>query len=112
MASGTLLDMVQVGAWARMWVGHLQTESVGGAFARTFTEEGMCEVCQTVQAVKKDQTEKFPFTVQSAERTFLLPLKLSSVTIDHPAGDKPRPRLENQQGTALKTSPPVPPPRV
>lgn len=112
LATGTILDVVQVFAWSRMWVDNVQSQSVGDAFARTFSEEGMCPLCHSVQAIKRDQTKKLPFSVHLLERNPVLPVNVFSITLFAPGIFESWPEIPDPKGMPLAMSPPDPPPRV
>ena len=112
LATGTILDVVQVFAWSRMWVDNVQSQSAGEAFARTFSEEGMCPLCHSVQAIKRDQAEKFPFPVHLLERNPVLPVNVFSITLFAPEVFERWPQVADQNGNFLSVRPPDPPPRV
>ncbi len=112
LATGTILDVIQVFAWSRMWVDNVQTQSVGDAFARTFSEEGICPLCESVQAIKRDQAEKYPFAVKLFERSpVILPQGIHFVLI---VPDVPElwPETMDDTGFAFGNCPPAPPPRI
>ncbi|MCC5833801.1 MAG: hypothetical protein JJU20_03625 [Opitutales bacterium] len=112
LATGTILDVVQVFAWSRMWVDNVQTQSVGEAFARTFSEEGMCPLCHSVQAVKRDQAERFPYAVNLLERNPVLPVEGFSIALVLPDVFERWPKVLDEEGLVMAMRPPAPPPRI
>lgn len=78
LATGAHWDVIQVVAWGRMWLENVQTRSAFDALARTFSPEGMCQVCHSVQAAKHARQEnpavpasvldKAPLLIQAGTR--------------------------------------------
>lgn len=112
LATGTILDVIQVFAWSRMWVDNVQTQSVGDAFSRTFSEEGMCPLCESVQAIKRDQAERYPFAIKLFERCPLLLPQGIQLALIVSADPDFWPEAADSNGFAFRNCPPVPPPRV
>lgn len=112
LATGTILDVIQVVAWSKMWVDNVQTQSVANAFTRTFSEEGMCNLCHSVQAMKRDQTEKFPFSVNLLERNPVLPVNGFSIKLTVPVVFTGWPEVMDEKGVVMSIGPPAPPPRI
>ena len=55
LATGAQWDLVQTFAWARMFTDNVRTLPVGEAFARTFSPEGRCDICNAVSTAKEQQ---------------------------------------------------------
>lgn len=55
LATGAQWDLVQTFAWARMFTDNVRTLPVGEGFARTFSPEGRCDICNAVSTAKEQQ---------------------------------------------------------
>ncbi|WP_148218176.1 hypothetical protein [Opitutus terrae] len=110
IATGAHWDVVQVAAWGRMWIENARTQSSTAALARTFSPEGMCEVCHVVQAAKHAERENSAVPPTLTEKAPLLLLDASVVVITAPTVlcwlDAAPTRAESRT-----VRPPVPPPR-
>ena len=51
-ASGAMLDVAQVAAWARMFAGYVRTESVAAAARETFDPAKPCQICRAVSKAR------------------------------------------------------------
>ncbi len=109
VATGAAWDLVQIFAWGRMWVGHLQTRTPAAALSATFAPDGGCELCHAVAAAKEQTTDT---PAATPDKLLLLPWPRSEaplVRLLRPqphrlppfAAGQPHPRAE----------PPTPPPR-
>lgn len=112
-ASGSLLDLVQIYAWGRMWVANLQTQSAVEALSTTFSNEGACGLCKTLEKVRDGSGETPAATPSVSGKALLLPISL--------AGNRvvcPEPRQKSISGfrmlapDIIPARPPIPPPRL
>lgn len=111
LATGAHWDVIQVAAWGHMWMRNAQVQPLGLALATTFSPEGMCGVCHTVQAAKLDQDKNPVLDSRAAGKaTLLLPL-LRSVVIEHPLPGGNVSRSDGPRPPTRRAAPPVPPPR-
>lgn len=72
IATGVIWDAVQIFAWGNMWWTNIQTQSVRDSVVTTFSNEGMCGLCHTVQSAKKQQQDAPEQLVYQADRIPLL----------------------------------------
>lgn len=110
IATGAHWDLVQVAAWGKMWIENARTQSSTAALARTFSPEGMCEMCHVVQAVKHAERENPAVPPTLTEKAPLLPLDAAAVVITAPgvlSWLETAPALSELR----RMRPPVPPPR-
>ncbi len=113
LGTGLVWDIVQIGAWAGMWVQNVRTESFAGSVATTFSEEGMCALCHAVREAKGVKGGSGDEAVTFVNR-FLLLVPVHAV---------PRLVFVPERGSAfvlertsapeeVRSDPPVPPPRA
>ncbi len=112
VATGAHWDLIQVAAWGRMWVQNLRSESPVAALATTFSPEGMCRVCQAVQAAKLRQQNDPSVVGPVREKAPLLPLDTRQITLVAPVGGSFFRLTAVIEPPAQFTEPPVPPPRA
>lgn len=111
-ANGALLDVVQVFAWGRMFVGYAESMTVGAALSATFDPAKPCELCVSVAQTKDQQEKQTPAELLRAkDHSLVLACELpaaivfSALTRAWPAGPALAPPGRNDPV-------PVPPPRV
>lgn len=112
LGTGVQWDALQAAAWVRMWLVNVQTESLPDAFATTFSTEGMCRVCHTVQAVKQAQRDDERPITAAGEKAPLLPARLSRTTFSLPTRESSLVHGAVIAPAAVFREPPVPPPRA
>ncbi len=112
LATGVQWDAVQVVAWARMWTQNLETETPLAALATTFSPDGMCSVCETVQAVKNDPAPDALLLAKLVEKAPLVPVETSSVRLAPPTRQFSFQLHEDRCPEGVVRTPPVPPPRA
>jgi hypothetical protein len=71
-ASGALLDLAQVFAWARMFAGYARTMSVGAAAVRTMDPDQPCAICLAVRRAREAERHQQPAPVQPSVEKMLL----------------------------------------
>lgn len=71
-ATGALLDVAQVLAWTRMFVGYARTMSPGQAFSRTFDAGQPCEICLAVQKARETGRKQPPAATAAAAKQIVL----------------------------------------
>lgn len=57
IATGSHWDLVQIGAWGRMFAQNVQVLPLSAALKLTFSEEGRCNVCSAVSSAKESGPE-------------------------------------------------------
>ena len=113
LASGCFWYGVQVFAWARMLAVNLDGRPVTEAVSLTFSEEGMCGLCETVQSVRNRSDEEEPVVLSVPDRPLLLLLGSGSLLTVWPPHEKSGHLWCGDWDNGPKRSlrPPVPPPR-
>lgn len=112
LASGALWDVVQIGAWTRMWIDNVRTQSATAALAATFSAEAMCGVCRTVQAAKRGAREDQPASLPLLDKAPLLPLRESGLRVVPPAASGWWRAFEAVYRAGDPPVPLLPPPRM
>ncbi len=112
-ANGALLDLVQVFAWSRMFVGYSQTMTVGVALRETFDPAKPCELCVGVAEAKEGLSQKpLPVTIErSADKQLILALHTPGKLV---IASQPEcwPAVVARAGPMRSERVPVPPPRA
>ncbi len=62
--------------------------------------------------MKRDQTEKFPFSVNLLERNPVLPVNGFSIKLTVPVVFTGWPEVMDEKGVVMSIGPPAPPPRI
>lgn len=71
-ATGALLDVTQVLAWTRMFVGYACTMSPGQAISQTFDSGQPCEICLAVQKARETGRKQPPAATAAAAKQIVL----------------------------------------
>ena len=71
-ASGTLLDTIQVFAWARMFVGYTQSMSIAEAAVKTMDPEKPCPICLAVRRAREAEPHHQSALLQTSVVKMLL----------------------------------------
>lgn len=112
-ASGTCWDLLQVYAWGQMWVHNLQSQGAAAALATTFSEEGRCGLCKTVQAAREDPREESSLLAHPGMKVPLLPVPQADRALEERApGMAAYPPEKAGFWADVRLRPPVPPPRA
>ena len=110
-ANGAVWDTAQVFAWARMFTGYTQTQTVTAALDETFDASKPCPICRAVAKAKEAAQKQAPQTVERSSEKLLLacevPAKILIPPAKHEWTDVP-PRLALTRTERV----PVPPPRA
>jgi hypothetical protein len=109
-ASGALLDMAQVFAWTRMFVGYARTESIAAAARETFDPAKPCALCCAVSKAREASGQHAPAVPAAASERMILILERAAPFV---AADDRRswPEAEPPRALARIGDVPVPPPR-
>ena len=70
-----MLDMTQVFAWARMFAGYVQTESVADAASHTFDPGKTCPICRAVSRAREASGQQAPALPTSGTQKIVLILE-------------------------------------
>ena len=57
LATGGHWDLTQAVAWGRMFARYSQTMSLSSALQKTFSADGMCDICNLVAAAKQKESD-------------------------------------------------------
>jgi hypothetical protein len=109
-ASGAMLDLAQVVAWARMFAGNVRTETITAAAKETFDPTKPCGICRAISKAREESESRRPTApAPSGEKIILIhesPAALALQKIEATWPDV------NSAGAAKRCSEvPVPPPR-
>lgn len=110
-ASGAMLDVVQVFAWARMFTGYVHTMPLAEAASETLDADKPCPICQAVRRAREDSTNQQPVNAASSVEKLLLAFETTEpVMLAREMESWP----ESREHTPLswRAPVPVPPPRI
>lgn len=82
-ATGLAWDFLQFFAWGTMYAQNVREGDAAGAFAHTFSEEGRCSLCKTIEKARQGDNEG-ETSLPGGLRGWLLPLSSSSITLCPP----------------------------
>ena len=71
-ASGAMLDIVQVFAWAKMFAGYAQTESVGQAAVEAMDPGKPCQLCLAVRRAREESNRDASASLPAAAEKLVL----------------------------------------
>lgn len=110
-ANGALLDVVQVFAWGRMFIGYAESMTVAAALTKTFDPAKPCELCVSVAQTKGLQEKQLPAEVKnSTEKLVLVCVPPTVIVLTGCPSEWP---VTASMLPAGRIDPvPVPPPRV
>jgi hypothetical protein len=109
-ASGAVLDLAQVAAWARMFTGYARTESVLAAARETFDPAKPCAICRSVSKAREACDRKGPAVPSAGAEKMVLMLERASPLVAQ-GTDRSWPDPLSPQPTVRAADVPVPPPR-
>jgi hypothetical protein len=112
LATGAHWDVVQVIAWTRMLADNSRLLSWPAAFERTFSPEGMCGLCEVVQAAKHHREGDGPAAVVNLTEKPPLILATAAAPLFVPWNGGRQMREAELAPPRVRDEPPVPPPRV
>ena len=110
-ASGAMLDLAQVVAWARMFGGYARTESLCSAARDTFDPDKPCALCRAVTEARHAAEQRGP-AVPAAGSEKLILIFEQSVPFVAAAVDRSWPEAASVCAPARAAEVPVPPPRA
>ena len=110
-ASGAMLDVAQVAAWTRMFVGYARTESVVAAARETFDPGKPCALCRAVSKAREACDRRAPAVPPAGiEKIVLIAERAQPFVVL--AAPRAWPRLAGASMPAREAEVPVPPPRT
>lgn len=108
-ASGAMLDVAQVGAWARMFAGYAGTESVVAAAGDTFDPQRPCAICRTLSRARETCGQRPPAIPSAGPEKIVLVLERATPLLVQSA--RPEwPEAPTARAMVRITEVPVPPP--
>jgi len=109
-ADGTVLNIAQVFAWARMFAGYVQTCSVSEAAEKAVDPAHPCELCKALQRARQsDQSQPLQAAPAALEKLLLAHSDTTDFVIFSPRPEWPEPLHETPR--SRREPVPVPPPR-
>jgi hypothetical protein len=108
-ASGAMLDVAQVAAWARMFAGYVRTESVAAAARETFDPAKPCQICRAVSKARAAAAPRAAVPPAGPEKIILI-FERSALLLAGPA-QRIWPALTPARAWSRAGDVPVPPPR-
>ncbi|HEY5078373.1 MAG TPA: hypothetical protein VII43_00945 [Opitutaceae bacterium] len=110
-ASGALLDVAQVFAWTRMFVGYARTESIAAAARETFDPAKPCALCCAVGNAREASRRHGPAVPAAASERVVLILERPASFVAEADG-KSWPEARSACAPARVGDVPVPPPKA
>lgn len=111
-ANGTIWNMVQVVAWAKMFRDYSQVMPVAQALQITFDGSAPCELCQFTAKAQDAAREQLPREAAANGAEKILLATESTATFVLAAPEFAWPGVIHDAGPARTDPVPVPPPRV
>jgi hypothetical protein len=109
-ASGAMLDVAQVFAWARMYAGYARTESIVASARDTFDPGKPCAICRALSRAREACGLPAPAAAPAAPEKIVLILERAEPFIAL-ADDPAWPEAPAARALAFASEVPVPPPR-
>ena len=110
-ANGAVWDVVQIFAWARMFTGYTQTQTVTAAIEETFDGSKPCPICRAVAKAKEAAHKQAPQSVERSAEKLLLACEFPEKLLIGPSADG-WPDAAVRSGPVRIEPVPVPPPRA
>lgn len=111
IATGSHWDLVQLGAWGRMFAQNVQVLPLSAALKLTFSEEGRCNVCTAVSSAKDQGSETEASAAGKLSSKMLVFFTQPALFWEAPAKSGFQVLAYNFESRE-RSSPPVPPPRA
>lgn len=111
LTTGAHWDLVQVAAWAKMFVANTAAMSVRDAAAKTFDPTGMCGLCHAVADAKREE-QNTPALGGLAGGKAPLILQDAACTVFGPSPRQRSLRECNPDVVIRRRKPPLPVPRI
>jgi len=109
-ASGAMLDIAQVSAWARMFAGYARTESLSSAARETFDPGKPCAICRAVAKAREACCPHAPAPANAgAEKMVMIDERPAPFVGLAPRASWPASRVS--RASVRDGDVPVPPPR-
>jgi len=109
-ASGAMLDVAQVAAWARMFGGYARTESLAAAVRETFDPGKPCVICRAVSQAREASERHAPAVPSAGAEKMLLIFERTAPFVAL-AAPRSWPGVPSARAPARIADVPVPPPR-
>lgn len=109
-ASGAMLDLTQVVAWARMFTGYARTETVAAAAKDTFDPQKPCALCRAVSRARDASERHGPAVLSAGSERMVLILDKAPAFVS-PSARPEWPQVPGVPMAAGEAEVPVPPPR-
>lgn len=109
-ASGAMLDVVQVFAWAKMFTRYTQAMPVGEAAAETFDPSKPCRICLAVRRARDESKSEQPARIATdVHKVVLVFHEVEAVVFAHNLEGWPETQIAELN--TWRAPVPVPPPR-
>jgi hypothetical protein len=109
-ASGAMLDVAQVFAWARMFTGYARSESVAAAVRDTFDPARPCALCCALGKARQASGQHVPAVPSGGDRMILVFERPDVFVAASP--ERAWPDFPGARAVARACDVPVPPPRA
>jgi hypothetical protein len=109
-ASGAMLDLAQVAAWARMFAAYARTESLAAAARETFDPGKPCEICKAVSVARAAAGRHGPALPSAGAEKMLLIFERGAAFFG-PCAKRAWPVVPAGYALACPEDVPVPPPK-
>ncbi len=109
-ASGAMLDVAQVVAWARMFEGYARTQSLALAAKETFDPAKPCGICRAVSKARAATEGRVPAVPSAGAEKMILIFERCAPFVAL-AAPRSWPRVAPCRAPACVADVPVPPPR-
>jgi len=110
-ASGAMLDVAQVFAWARMFAGYARTESILAAAEETFDPAKPCAICCAVCKAREAASQHAP-AVPSPGRDKIVLIFESAAPFVAESAQRAWPEVPSTRAVLRDADIPVPPPKA
>lgn len=110
-ASGAMLDLAQVVAWARMFGGYARTETLALAARDTFDPDKPCALCKAVTQARQAAEQRGPAVPSAGSEKLILIFEPGAPFVAN-AVERSWPQPAPCRAAARVSEVPVPPPRA
>jgi hypothetical protein len=110
-ASGAMLDVVQVFAWARMFTGYARAMPVAEAAIETMDPNKPCPICLALRHAREESKQEQPATELAAAEKLVLVFDAAEPVVLVREQER-WPKIRELQPLSWRSAVPVPPPRA
>jgi len=110
LATGGLWDLVQIGAWTRMFARNLETMPVLEAARNIFRPEEKCSFCSLAESGKRAQENSGTLLGDTLAKAPIVFQSVAGIVVPSPEVAR-APRPHSQIARCHREAPPCPPPR-